>query len=313
MDLLKGALAFIAWLSGSLAAIAGILYAFGYLATLSNLHLLGLDPLILSFDPQFYLQRGSRFTLYVVRLIFKILLDPLLILVVLAVFGLLIYRIWRERPILRKLEEGLKGLVRKISTWNSLFYALLLLVMLLHMLPTYGNLTNILNISNLLFEPAGSGAGAYDEETRAIRDALVQRDDGGMASGILRTKFLFSLFFFLEAALVFYLAWSVASGWRLKILMVSPFAFVLAMFLVSLPMIYGIIVLPNKYSTVRISPTDAQSGITGEFYLLNKTSQAFLLWDERGERILWLPFKAVETARIGRGSPLPLAGNRNRP
>ena len=312
MDLLKGAAAFIAWLSGSLAAIAGMLYAFGYLATLSNLHLLGLDPLILSFDPLFYLQRGSRFALYVVRLVFKILLDPLVVLVVLAVFSLLIHRIWRKRPILQKLEGALKGLLRKIGTWNSLLYALLLLVMLLHMLPTYGNLTSILNISDLLFEPAGSGAGAYDEETKAIRDALVQEDRSKIASGMLRTKFLFSLFFFLEAALVFYLAWRVASRWQLKILLVSPFALVFVMFLVSLPMIYGIIVLPNEYSTVRILPRDAKSGIEGEFYLLNKTSQAFILWDDRGERIRWLPFEAVETALIGRRRPLPLAGNRHR-
>jgi hypothetical protein len=180
VDLLKPAAAFIAWLSGSLAAIAGILYGFGFLATLSNLHLLGLDELVLSFDPSFYLQRGSRFALYVIRLLFEILLDPLVVLVAVAAVGLMVRRIWRERRAIQKVERAVKRLGEKIAAWPSLLYALLLLVLLLQMLPTYANLTNLLDISDLLFEPTGANADGYDGETRAIRDALLGKGEGAL-------------------------------------------------------------------------------------------------------------------------------------
>ena len=137
MTLLKGAAAFIAWLSGSLAAIAGFLYAFGYFATLANLHLLGLDSLILSFDPLFYLQRGSRFTLYVVRLAFQFLVDPLAVVVALSAVGLVIRRIWRERPALKKIERAVQAASGVLGSWNSLLYVLLLLVMLLHIVHSH--------------------------------------------------------------------------------------------------------------------------------------------------------------------------------
>ena len=55
----------IAWLSGSVAGIGAIFYAFGYLITLANLNMLGLDPLAFRYDPTFYIQRGASFLLLV--------------------------------------------------------------------------------------------------------------------------------------------------------------------------------------------------------------------------------------------------------
>lgn len=43
MNILKAVAKFIGWLSGSLAGIGAILTVFGYLITIANLRLLGLD------------------------------------------------------------------------------------------------------------------------------------------------------------------------------------------------------------------------------------------------------------------------------
>jgi hypothetical protein len=61
----------VAWLSGSLAGIGAIFYAFGYLITLANLDLLGVDLLIFRYDPTTYIHRGSDFLLLSVIIVAK--------------------------------------------------------------------------------------------------------------------------------------------------------------------------------------------------------------------------------------------------
>ncbi len=304
MDLLKGAATFIGWLSGALAAVAAILYAFGYLVTLANLHALGLDLLVLSFDPLFYLQRGSRFTVYVAVESFAFVLGPLVGMAVVTFVWLVAQRALRHRPLTRKLFRALKAVPGLIRAWRYVIYALLLLILMVHMSATYQNITSVLEISDLLHASTTSSSEIESEERRAIREALVQRKDDDRSPGILGTKFLFSLFFFLEAIMVLYLAWQLTGQWRFRLLFVSPFACIFAMIFITLPMIYGVIVLPNEYSIVHIVTKDGRIGAKSDYYLLNKTSEAFVLWDERVQRVLWLPVKVVQEARIGRRRPI---------
>lgn len=244
MDLLKGAAAFIAWLSGSLAAIAGILYGFGFLATLSNLHSLGLNPLILSFDPLFYLQRGSSFTFYVLRLLFEILLIPMIVLVAITLLVLAIAHFWRERNINNKVRKISTTEIEKMKKWHVPFYALILLLLFWEMSTSYDDLTKVLNVSDLLYETGGSDA--YDAESQAIRQALTIDRQNDPAASLLDTAFLDSVLFLLEVAILFTAAWRLTAGRQFRFLLVAPFALALAMFFVSLPMIYGIIVLPKR-------------------------------------------------------------------
>lgn len=305
MELLKGAAAFITWLSGSLAAIAGILYGFGYLATLSNLHSLGLNPLILSFDPLFYLQRGSSFTLYVLRLLFDVLLIPMIILVAITLLVLAIAHFWRERNITNKVRKISTTVIEKMKKWHVPFYALILLLLFWEMSTSYDDLTRVLNVSDLLYETGGSDA--YDAESQAIRQALTIDRQNDPAASLLATAFLDSVLFLLEVAILFTAAWRLTAGRQFRFLLVAPFALALAMFFVSLPMIYGIIVLPNKFSTVRIAAEDVNLSVEAEYYLLNKTAQEFVVWDSENERLLWLPVKSVAKVEVDRIKTLPLS------
>ena len=309
MDLLKTAATFIAWLSGSLAAIAAILYGLGFLVTLSNLHLLGLDPLVLSFEPAFYVQRGAKFTLYVVRLMFKVLLGPLVVLVIVTALLALVRKFGSADRAFARVQDAVLALAGKRDAWPIVAYSLLLLILLIQMLPTYANLTDLLNVSDLLFEPADADTARYDPEARAVRDALLRRDTSDPTpAALLGTKFLFAVFFFLESAVMFWLAWWLTLRWRARALLITPFALVLAMFLVSLPMIYGVIVLPNQFATARIVTKAGREGIDGEYFLLNRTADALVLWNQREAGLLWLPLSEVETLKIGATRPLPLAG-----
>ena len=297
MDLLKAAGVFVGWLSGSLATITAMLYAFGYLATLSNLHSLGLDPAVLEFDAFLYLQRGSSLALYLLRLIFNTLWYVLVSLVILSIPGFLVYHLWRDRlsavgsRIMQRLQQH--GTVLR-----GLALGILILLLVLRLWPTYQNLTGILGVSDLLFAREALG----DSNVLAVRQALLDGD-----AQRLRTLFYFSQLFLLISAILFYVSWRLASPWRWRSLVVAPFALLFLMFFASIPMIYGVVVLESRFSTVHITRAGGGLDDPERYYLLNKTAQEFVLWDDETSKIVWLPVNSVTKAEIGRREALPFA------
>jgi hypothetical protein len=307
VELFKSAVAFITWLSGSLAAIAAFLYAFGYIATLSNLHALGLSPLVLSFDPLFYLQRGSSFTIYVIRLLFQVLLIPMIVLVVVTLIVLAVTHFWRERKLTERLLHKHGAVSGKIETWKTLLYVLVLLILFWEMSTSYDDLTRVLTISDLLYKTEGKEID--DAATRAMRRALrTDRQNAGVAA-LIHTSFLDSVLFLLEITVLFYAAWHLTPGRRFRPLLITPFALALAMFFVSLPMIYGILILPNKYPIVRIAAKDTTVNTTAAYYLLNKTAREIVVWDGSNKRVLWLPIESVTKVEVDRIESLSFASS----
>jgi hypothetical protein len=307
MELFKGAAAFIVWLSGALAAISGFLYAFGYVATLSNLYSLGLSPLVLSFDPLFYLQRGSGFTLYVLRLLFHILLIPMIAFVVVTLIVLAVTHFWRERKLTEKSLHKAGAVFGKAETWKALIYVLVLVILFWEMLTSYDDLTRILTVSDLLYETVGQKNDAAETRTIRLRQALTADRQAPAVADLIHTSFLDSVLFLLELTVLFCVAWRLTAGRRFRPLLVAPFALALAMFFVSLPMIYGILILPNKYPLVRIAAEDATIETAADYYLLNKTARELVIWDGPNKRLLWLPIGSVTKVEVDRIESLPLA------
>jgi len=100
MYVLKQIAKFIGWLSGSLAGIAAILTVCGYLITISNLNLLGLDLSILEYNPEFYLRKGGNFVFYIVNTAGeKILLPIIFVLVPLSVVLSLFLSVIKRSPL----------------------------------------------------------------------------------------------------------------------------------------------------------------------------------------------------------------------
>ncbi len=281
---LKAVGKFIGWLSGSLAAITGVLYGLGYLVTLSNLYSLGLNFYLFDFDPSLYLTRGANFVLYFTRWFFQTLLYLIVLISPLLVLGFVVYR-YRARINERVPAKGRAAVdyVRKRPViWRGLLFAVLVAVLALDVWDRFENFNEILGQSHSLFDPQESGP----------------RESGQVI--------LFYQLFLIEAAVLLYLAWRVTAVWRFGVLMAAPFALVLAMSVVTLPMIYGILVISNEYPAIRVITGDPGGETrSSELYLLSKTDNEFILWDSNNRKVLWLPLSSVRRAEIGRSKALP--------
>ncbi len=124
-SLTKAAGKFIGWLSGSLAAVTGILYGFGYLITLSNLHSLGLDFYLFDFDPSLYLTRGANFVLYFTRAISQTLFFLIVLTSPLLGFAYFLYRFWLKDRFLAKRGKAVEYVRQYPIVWKGPIFVVL--------------------------------------------------------------------------------------------------------------------------------------------------------------------------------------------
>ncbi len=281
---LKAVGKFIGWLSGSLAAITGVLYGLGYLVTLSNLYSLGLNFYLFDFDPSLYLTRGANFVLYFTRWFFQTLFFLIVLISPVLVLGLVVYRYraWIKDRFPAKGRAAVDYVRKRPVIWRGLLFAVVVAVLALDVWDRFEKFNEILGQSHNLFDPQESGP----------------RKSGQVI--------LFYQLFLIEAAVLLYLAWRVTAVWRFGALLAAPFALVLAMSVVTLPMIYCILVISNEFPAIRLITGDP-SGTTrsSELYLLSKTDNEFILWDSNNRKVLWLPLSSVRRAEIGRSKALP--------
>lgn len=307
MNLLASIGKLVAWLGGSLAAISAIFYTFGYLITLANLQMLGLDTVVLGFDPDFYVQRGGRFFLYTVRLAGGFILQPVTGLVLVLAIGIIGVRLWsRSENVLIPVQKVYGHVADFIHRHASVVYMVLLLLLLQHLFSTYENATSPLRISGLLFEAAGENASTYSEEAVDVRDALLNDDER-----TLQLKFLFTTILAAETGLFLFLSWRITRNLPARPILIAPFAVVFAMSIVALPMVYGLIAVPNKYPTVKLSTGESAESRSQAYFLLNSSKDFLVLWDSRQRQVIWQARGKVDRLAIGRECHLPFAGEQS--
>src|SRR5260370_365051 len=122
----------ITWLSGALAGIGAIFYAFGWLATLSNVRMLGLESGSLHYDHLFYVQRGAIFFLYTVVATWRSLLLAIA-LVLLILYTFLGLRLLYQRSPRLGIMQPFRSLTGRPGTWQGIAYAGLLLMLALQL------------------------------------------------------------------------------------------------------------------------------------------------------------------------------------
>jgi hypothetical protein len=286
-SLARGIGATIAWLSGSLAAISAIFYAFGYLATLANLDMLGLDLLAFHYDPTFYIQRGADGLLLSITAIGGFWLW---LFVALAIFAAS-HELLRIRDGELATRQPFRVIAEHRQVVKALIY-LTLLFMLLWLVHVWGLFPSPkdLQVSGIL----------YPETTRGTADPI----RGWILAGDQnRLQDRYGIFVVQQAIIGMLLAftWGSTRGWRWRAPAVAPFAIVFAISLAWLPLEYGKVALQPKFSQVLVrfehSPGSAgQPSVT--MYLLNKTDEAFVLWDARERKIVWVPSRALASAEI---------------
>jgi hypothetical protein len=303
VNILKGIAAFTGWLTGALAGVGAILYAFGYLITRAHLSFLGVYGL---FDQNnvYFIQEGAMFVLVIGELIARTLL-PLL--VTLGVAALLIGGI--AFMLTRYLARSAPGLAERGNQWKGSLvrwrehalltrsvYVALLMLFLFHA-DTYLFAFNYpLLISNVLYsEPNTTDAvGGTDPKTREIRNWLIEGNEAKA-----HAYFLNLLWGDVLAGLLLLAVWHITFGWQWRTLWVSWFLVGFMIYSLSLPMTYGVLVRSTKYPVVTLNTTDEKltRGL-GTLFLLNKSDKEFVVWDAQGRQLVWIPESEVKRADI---------------
>lgn len=302
MDLFKGIAIFIGWLTSSLAGIAAILYAFGYLIVRAQLNLLGLFGLF-EYGHEHYLQEGAKFfvvlvmefigpTLFVWLVYFGyILLASLIFVVPLAVWA------FAKRAALHRRLANMRQKMTDVykerpGLWRGLGMAILFVLLIVHFAANLGEFTAPLYISNLLYGEQGT-VNIQNPDAQQIARWLVNGD-----AAKLKSHFSHLLFAGLEAGLLLTAAWYVAAFWRIRFWLASPFIVHFLIYVIFLPMVYGVLVRPNKYPVITLNTVADQAGSRQSYLLLNKNDQEFIMWDSARKRVLWIPKQAIKYAEI---------------
>jgi hypothetical protein len=292
MNLFKALAISIGWLTSSLAGIGAILYACGYLITRAQFHLLGLDVLF-EYGNEHYLQEGAKFFIVMGELLGEVSIS-------LITVGGLIYLLFYLFNRTQRLGESLdkwKGRIVNLNQkaphlWRGVAYFFLVILLFFHLIGNMGEFKAPLEISNLLYKSASDFGSS--NTTEKITNSLLNGDEKSL-NGYFEYFWVREM----EAALLLLLAWSVASVWRMRILMALPFIIIFVICTIYLPMVYGVLVHPTKYPRIALSSENEMlANKSMNLFLLNKTDHEFILWDSEGKRVLWIPKEQVRAAEV---------------
>lgn len=290
MEFLKRFGVFVGWLSGSVAGLAALLYAIGFIATLANLSVLGVDFFLIGYDSVFFIARGANAILYLALALgdFLLLIAPVFVIVPPLVLGV---RALHQRLAGHRSHLGERTQERLRQGALALAYLGLLAYLYFALHRYVGEFSAYASIAGLLFNPAGAAAG----KGALALPALCSAD---IAQGRLRVLMVVAA----GAAVVTLLAIRITRGWRFRGLLLTPFVVILVIFAFLLPATYGALLVQRSLAPVRITAPSATT--PRDYDLISKTGSEFVLWDPAEKRVVWMPASAVSIAAIGHKEPL---------
>jgi len=297
MKLIKEVAKLIGWLAGALTGITAIMYAFGYLIAQTQLHLLGIDALLPS-GREYYLREGANFFIVTGQKLGLVVLG----LIALVVIGCI------PLSILTKSEKGARGLARMkerlLGTgqkhqwlWQA---AILLLLVILLFFPLVHNLDLFrapLGLSGLLY----TAQDLTPPQSLSSDSSTVWKWVSTGDTKRLNSHYYSLLIHFLFAGFLMVAVQRVTSSWPLRSLIVFPFLLVFAIYLFLLPLNYAVLQKRIEFPVATlVSSFEKASTLSGQWLLLNKTEQEFILWDQVEKKALWIPKDKVVKVEIGR-------------
>lgn len=302
MNIFQATVKFIGWLSGSLAGIAALLTFFGYLVTAAHLKLLGLDITLFGLSGEYYLQRGGNFVFYVIDTLSQRILLPLMVIALLPLIIILIVDLFSEQG---RLRSWLKSIQQKLAATcvqqatHLKICGLLLLVLLLFLQlgPSVDSLINPLKISDLLYRVSTAESDASIDD--CIFLALVNQQQN-----VLAANFFYLIIAMLRAGLYLSIVWYISKNVKFRIILNLPFFMIFLLYLVFLPMDYGVMLIKSEFPLVTFITKKAEKFQQENYFLLNKTDKAFMLWDDANNKMMWVPVSEVARIDIGRNQPL---------
>jgi hypothetical protein len=96
-----------------------------------------------------------------------------------------------------------------------------------------------------------------------------------------------------------YLTWRITLPWRWRYLYAAHSYLAAALYLILLPMDYGVLQRPVTYPRIAFTPVGQPAfPMTGPLFLLNKTPGDFVVWDASMRKLFWIPASTVQRAEL---------------
>ena len=296
-NVLARARAFVVGLGGALAGITAILYACGYLVTRAHQSLLGLYGLV-EFNNDYILQEGAKFFLVMAYSVGRDMVMPLLtvltaVVIVLFLLGLLL----RTRA--QRWRDAVRNRVAPFDAgrWvRAAGFAVLFILFLLHSDLYLDKFERPLCYANLLYAEAGATKCTLPKELHddGIRKALLASDQV-----VLDIEFMELVLGLAKAVVLSYLTWRVTLPWRWRAWCVAPSFFATALYLILLPMDYGVLKRSLNYPRIALTLDDKTPfPAAGPVFLLNKSSSEFVVWGALPRKLYWVPVASVRRAEV---------------
>jgi hypothetical protein len=297
-SLVVGVKGFLVWLGGSLASITAIFYATGYLITRAHLSMLGLHG-VLDFDNHYIIQEGGKFFLVLGYSTMSNVALPLLAVLGPAVIAALVLRrllgnrAWRWPETLRSRLPGFgaQGWLRLLA------FVFLFLAFLWHSEAFLPRFQDPLCIGNLLYAESGGApcpAAMMGRGPDALKQALLGRDER-----MLNNAFEELVFGFVLAVALAYFTWRTTLPWRRRAWYGAPSLVAAALYLILLPMDYGVLQKPVTYPRIKLIPGENLTfPMAGPLFLLNQTTRDFVVWDASVRKLFWIPAATVKRAEL---------------
>jgi hypothetical protein len=269
---------FVGWLSGATVGLAALLSGFGYVAVGANAKFLGLDPVLLSYSSVDYLQRGAEAWIYIALSAAATFITLSLIFIVPPVLSWIARWIGRVLP---RRESRLASFIRRHGDlWRlALYGALLAYIYFVFYDRNLEQFQTVLGVSDVLYDasPVTQDAvrrkivcGQNDDNVVAFNKAVIV---GGIAIALL---------------LLATRATQRMTSFRW---LLAPFAVVVVLFLYLLASLYGALLMERTFSPVEL---DAGAGPESGLYLIDETSNRFVLWRPADRTIIAVPQADVQ-------------------
>ena len=289
------------WLGGSLASITAIFYATGYLVTRAHLSMLGLHGVI-DFDNHDIVREGGKFFFVIGYAAMRGAAVPLstalgwIAIGAIALWWLLRSQVERRRAWLGRRLSG----VRAQGWLRFLAFALLFSALHCHSETYPEKFQDPLCIENLLYAESVSALCPPEMMKGApttLRTALLRRVHGS-------EQFLDDTFAELGRGFAFsvaiaYFTWRTVRPWRWRWWFAAPSLIAAALYLILLPMDYGVLRRSIAYPRISLTPAENVTfPMTGPLFLLKETAREFVVWDASVRKLFWIPVDTVRRAEL---------------
>lgn len=293
-SVLEGFKGFVLWVGGALAGITALIYTCGYLVTRAHLSMLGLYGLV-EFGNDHFLQEGAKFLISGGYAVLRTLLTLAAVVGVAAFVAMLIWLLLRRTAVGKWLVAWRERLSAPGGWLRYALFAALFVALVLHADHYILAFEQPLAVTNLLYaDPAIASNETARPGTRAEIESWILTGAGAQ----LARHFEDLLFGLVTAAVLALLVWRITAPWHIRPWLTAPFMAALVLYVVTLPMAYGVLQRPVRYAVAAFTTEGTAAPGAGLQFLLSRTNDAFIVWDAASRRVVWIPAGSVKRAEI---------------